>query len=118
MSSIELVKIVLVGCWVMLGLSLVLFVWHRQAKAGGDKLEHRRKQAQEDAANLEKLYNYLLEHSEGASMQDVIQFLLVEEPQAVQYLGQLEARGIVRQFRDGNGENAFMLNANSEFNQF
>ncbi len=105
-------------CWVLLGIGLVLFIWRRQSVAGGREQIRLTKQAQENAENLEKLYNFLLGHSEGATMQEVIQALLVEESQAVQYLGQLEARGIVRQFRDENGDNSFALNKDSEFNLF
>lgn len=115
MSSIEIVKIALVSCWVLLGVGLVLFIWKRQAKVAETK---ESKTSQANNEKLEQLYNYLVQHPEGVTMRDITGLLLVDENQASQYLGQLEALGIVGQTSGPNGQSSFTLNKDSEFNLF
>ena len=115
MSSTELVKVMLVVCWVLLGIGLVLYVWRRQAKAADSKKAQINR---ENAAKLEELYNFLVQRPEGVTMSEITQLLMVDENQAAQYLGQLEANGIVRQTTGEGGSSLFSLNKDSEFNLF
>jgi len=113
MTSDEIVKIALIGCWTLLGVGLVLYVWRRQSVAKETKKAEQSRVATE---NMEKIYNYLLQKPEGATMADITNLLLVDETQTAEYLGQLEASGIVRQFVGDDASNMFALNQNSQFN--
>lgn len=95
----------------LLGIGLVLFVWKRQEKT---KTETNTR----NAADLERLYNFLVQSPDGVSTKDITALLLVDENQAGQYVAQLEAQGIVRQFAGPGGAALYALNKDSEFNRY
>ncbi len=118
MSSIDIVKIALVGCWVLLGIGLVLYVWKKQAKAAGAATESQSKASRESAEKMEQLYNFLVQKPEGAKMEELTSFLMADESSTSEYLAQLESLGIVHQFKGEDLGTYYGLNKNSEFNLF
>src|SRR4051812_20938173 len=107
MSSTDIVKIMLVACWTLLGIGLVLYVWRKQAKAAAGP-----KTKQEIDSNVEKLYGYFIEHPDGALLSDIISELGIKEDIVVQGLVQLETMGVVSQQNRGS-QSYFVLNKNS-----